>query len=309
MSLAVSVVKRLIQLSQFTPFHGRGNWGSVEKKTETQPSPEAQDVAKAQAEADDLEALFRHFPEHDLKSLIAGKDVLDLGSGYGGRTVEYRRKCAARSVAACEPFERHISAGKAFAKSLAVDQVDFRLCDDLTIPFDDNAFDIVLSYDVLEHVLDPRATIREVHRVLRPGGKAFIVFPPYEMVIAHHLDYITMFPGLHWIFGADTIVKAVNGILESPEGKRFNTQPQPLPKLSYRGDTKVLPSLNGLRSAEFVGLCDDFEIMSKRRRPLLSNRLGPNHVVTRSLGLVMKLSDRMADRFCQTFCIAIQKPA
>lgn len=39
-----------------------------------------------------------------------------------------------------------------------------------TIPFKDNQFDLVLAFSVMEHVADLGATLREVHRVLRPGG-------------------------------------------------------------------------------------------------------------------------------------------
>ena len=39
-----------------------------------------------------------------------------------------------------------------------------------SIPFKDNAFDCVLSYAVLEHLHSPFITIREVERVLKPGG-------------------------------------------------------------------------------------------------------------------------------------------
>ena len=42
--------------------------------------------------------IFRFFPALDLRAEIAGRDVLDLGSGYGGKTVEYKRACGARTV-------------------------------------------------------------------------------------------------------------------------------------------------------------------------------------------------------------------
>jgi len=45
------------------------------------------------------------------------------------------------------------------------------------LPFADNTFDVVLSMQVLEHVQDPERAIREMHRVLRPGGKLCITLP------------------------------------------------------------------------------------------------------------------------------------
>ena len=49
---------------------------------------------------------------------------------------------------------------------------------DLTaLPFEDAAFDLVLCSHVLEHVPDDRAALRELRRVLRPGGLAVIQTP------------------------------------------------------------------------------------------------------------------------------------
>ena len=52
------------------------------------------------------------------------------------------------------------------------------------LPFPDNTFDIALSHEVLEHVGDDRLAMREIVRVLRPGGRAIIFVPnrgwPFE---------------------------------------------------------------------------------------------------------------------------------
>ena len=45
------------------------------------------------------------------------------------------------------------------------------------LPFEDAVFDKALCSHLLEHVLDDRAVIREVHRVLRPGGTAVFAIP------------------------------------------------------------------------------------------------------------------------------------
>ena len=44
------------------------------------------------------------------------------------------------------------------------------------LPFDSNAFDLVYSFKVLPHIEDIEGAIREVERVLRPGGRTFLEF-------------------------------------------------------------------------------------------------------------------------------------
>jgi len=48
---------------------------------------------------------------------------------------------------------------------------------DEPLPFADASFDAVVLKDLLEHVLEPVDVVREVHRVLRPGGRAFASSP------------------------------------------------------------------------------------------------------------------------------------
>jgi SAM-dependent methyltransferase len=49
------------------------------------------------------------------------------------------------------------------------------------LPFEDESFDLALCLHVLEHVPDDRAAIRELARVLRPGGTAVVQVPPSEL--------------------------------------------------------------------------------------------------------------------------------
>jgi SAM-dependent methyltransferase len=49
------------------------------------------------------------------------------------------------------------------------------------LPIPDDSFDLVLCLHVLEHVPDDRRAIRELFRVLRPGGTAVIQVPPSEL--------------------------------------------------------------------------------------------------------------------------------
>ncbi|MFV8464657.1 methyltransferase domain-containing protein [Flavobacterium sp. LB1P62] len=49
--------------------------------------------------------------------------------------------------------------------------------DGITMPFENESFDTVISTEVLEHVLNPDAYLMEVKRVLKPGGMFFFTVP------------------------------------------------------------------------------------------------------------------------------------
>ena len=51
----------------------------------------------------------------------------------------------------------------------------FRVADAERLDFPDSSFDLVYSHGVLHHTPDTAAAIREIHRVLRPGGKAVVM--------------------------------------------------------------------------------------------------------------------------------------
>jgi SAM-dependent methyltransferase len=54
------------------------------------------------------------------------------------------------------------------------------------LPFDDNTFDLVISEEVFEHVMDQVGILRELYRVMRPGGCAIHVIPArYSLLDGH----------------------------------------------------------------------------------------------------------------------------
>ena len=57
----------------------------------------------------------------------------------------------------------------------------------------DNSFDIVISFQVIEHIKDANLFIKEIHRVLKPNGKAYITTPNSKKTIArnpwHHKEF------------------------------------------------------------------------------------------------------------------------
>jgi SAM-dependent methyltransferase len=76
---------------------------------------------------------------------------------------------------------------------LNVDMMDYEnvdiVCDIHALPFKDNSIDAIMSVAVLEHVREPVAVLKEVHRVLKPGGRVFSVIPFMQPFHASPHDY------------------------------------------------------------------------------------------------------------------------
>lgn len=257
--LASRLARWIILRTQATRHRGSGGYSSESFAA----TGDTRAFPQAESERDHVDDFFRLFPAFPLRDAIRDRDVLDFGSGYGGKTVAYKTTYEARRVCGIEPFENMVRRAREYAAAQGVGEVEFRVCGSKTIPYPDGSFDIVLSHDVLEHVEDPRISIAEIHRVLRPGGLSVNVFPVYFGAMSHHLDYVSTLPGLHWLFSPRTLVRAVNDILETHP--QFGTRGQPPPGRSFDGAREVLPGLNGLSGAHLEGLFEGFETLDLRR--------------------------------------------
>jgi SAM-dependent methyltransferase len=65
------------------------------------------------------------------------------------------------------------------------------MADVTALPYGDEAFDTVIAIDVLEHIDDDGAALREIHRVAKPGGTLIVTVPAFQMLwsrrdVDHH---------------------------------------------------------------------------------------------------------------------------
>ncbi len=107
---------------------------------------------------------------------VDGMDVLDLGGGTG---------INAAALAGAGARVTLVDSSQAMLKRVAAKKLTVRLilADAATLPLDDSTFDIVLVSDAWHHFRDQAGVVREVMRVLRPGGRLCIIdFDPYSKV-------------------------------------------------------------------------------------------------------------------------------
>ena len=104
---------------------------------------------------------------------VSGKHVLDYGVGSGFGTLVLSQH--ASRVIGVDVFPKTIAFCKKFHRKPNTKFI--RIRDSYTTPFPDNHFDVVTSFQVIEHVEDVERYLYELHRVLKPGGTIIITTP------------------------------------------------------------------------------------------------------------------------------------
>ncbi len=103
---------------------------------------------------------------------FSGLRLLEIGCGMGTDLLQFARGGA--RVTGTDLTPRSIEVSR---QHLAVygETGDFTIADCETLPFVNESFDVVYSNGVLHHTPDTAGAVREIHRVLRPGGQARIM--------------------------------------------------------------------------------------------------------------------------------------
>jgi len=146
-----------------------------------------------------------------------GLDVLEVGVGMGADHLEWARHMP-RSLSGIDLTERGI-AHTATRLALYGLRSDLRVADAENLPFPDASFDLVYSWGVLHVTPDTPRAVREVLRVLRPGGVARVMIYHAHSMVGYMLWLrYALLAGRPWRSLADVYAHH----LESPGTKAYS---------------------------------------------------------------------------------------
>ena len=147
--------------------------------------------------------------------LQSGLTVLDLGSGPGTITVDIAGRVAPGTVVGIDASADIVEKAAALAAERGLHNVTFQVGNAYALDLADDSVDIAHAHQVLQHLSDPVAALRELARVVRPGG----------VIAARDVDYggaiwYPELPGLdEWKAAYDVVHRSGGG--EPNAGRRL----------------------------------------------------------------------------------------
>ncbi len=127
----------------------------------------------------------------------AAHDILDFGCGAGGLTVALAEHFPDKRIHAID-----IGAHAAALITQSKANVDFRQGSVLDAPFKDGSIDMLISRFVIEHTIHPDQLISEAHRVLKPNGVIYLLYPQLLLKVTFPTILHEVFS---WLFTPDQL--------------------------------------------------------------------------------------------------------
>jgi SAM-dependent methyltransferase len=178
---------------------------------------------------------------------LEGKRILDVGCGVG----EFVRRLRefSQDVYGVDVDAERVQRGAEHLPDLALSVGEY-------LPFAADTFDVVLLHEVIEHVTDDLATLREVRRVLRPDGRA-VIFCPNRL---YPFETHGVFLGKRYVFGNVPLVNWLPDVARDwlvPHARAYT-----------RGDLRRLYRRAGLRERLHTYVFPGFDHVAGRHAAL-----------------------------------------
>ncbi len=237
---------------------------------------------------DDIEhrhLYFEHIARYAYGRLFAqGKRILDVGcgTGYGSAYL------AAQGALSVEGIDVSVE-GIAYArKHFHLGNLTYQVADATRIPFSDDLFDLCVSFEVIEHIENDRAYLKEMKRVLNQNGVLILSTPNksksspdseqplnsfhvreyrYEdlyAVLTSEFDYVQIL-GQHYAEGFRFTKRSDVSKVDAPTEEAVALY-VPLELLPYKSDSDESNFFNGNRAQEELGEPDYFLALCSLRR-------------------------------------------
>lgn len=129
----------------------------------------------------------------DIARDVRGKRVLEIGCGRGGFSCWLAQQAAQQTdIVAVDFASVAVQMGQAYASEHGISAVRWEVGDIQAIAHADASFDTVISCETIEHVPDPALAVRELGRVLKPGGRLFLSTPNYVGLTGVYRGYLRL---------------------------------------------------------------------------------------------------------------------
>ena len=107
--------------------------------------------------------------------LHPGMTLIDCGCGPGSITADLAKMVAPGQAVGIDLRENALTQGRTLAQQRGLANLEFQAASVYRLPFVDASFDAAFTCAVLQHLSAPVAALREIRRVLKPGGVIGVV--------------------------------------------------------------------------------------------------------------------------------------
>jgi len=146
--------------------------------------------------------------------MFKDKVVLDIGCGAAGKTLSYATS-GVKHIYGVDVVDYYEKEAMELANQKGLTDIFTFLCADASkLSFNDNFFDTIIMNDAMEHVDKPLEVLKECYRILKPGGRLFVNFPPYYHPFGAHLSDVIGIPWVHMFFTEKTLINGYKDLVQ-----------------------------------------------------------------------------------------------